>query len=228
MKKTLVIVGNAPLPCDLSQTVDAADFVVRFNEPKESIGMSGTRTDLLILATSSKPAQRRVQDPAFLMTPTFRAAKEVMLAYHPSIIRRYHPKPNFLSRLKGRRSDWTAETIEVIGSAGKEIRIMPPQFYMDGCRELGVREENMDRVFPSTGFFGIWYMLGKCPQEEWDVRLCGFTWQGWKRHAWADERGWVEQKVASGRIRMLPDEQTEEAVGEVEPLPDNLKKGAFK
>ncbi|MBN9044527.1 MAG: glycosyltransferase family 29 protein [Rhizobiales bacterium] len=203
MKKTLVIVGNAALPRDLSTEVDAADFVVRFNEPKQSIGMSGTRTDLLMLATSSKPMQRRLRDPAFTQTPTFRAAKEVMLAYHPSIIRQYHPKPNFLSRLKGRRSDWTMETIEVVGGAGKEIRIMPPQFYVEGCRELGVSAENMHRVFPSTGFFGIWYMLGKCPPEQWNVKLCGFTWEGWKRHAWGDERSWVEEKVKSGRISLI-------------------------
>ncbi|HHV68104.1 MAG TPA: hypothetical protein GXX48_10745, partial [Ochrobactrum intermedium] len=190
MKKTLIIVGNAPLPRDLSAEVDAADFVVRFNEPKQSIGMSGTRTDLLMLATSSKPMQRRLRDPGFVQTPTFKAAKEVMLAYHPSIIRKYHPRPNFLSRLKGRRGDWTMQTIEVVGSAGKEIRIMPPQFYLAGCKELGVTEENISKVFPSTGFFGIWYMLEKCPQESWDVKICGFTWEGWKRHTWGDERSW--------------------------------------
>ncbi|KAB2672583.1 hypothetical protein F9K77_04425 [Ochrobactrum sp. LMG 5442] len=203
MKKTLIIVGNAPLPRDLSAEVDAADFVVRFNEPKQSIGMSGTRTDLLMLATSSKPMQRRLRDPGFVQTPTFKAAKEVMLAYHPSIIRKYHPRPNFLSRLKGRRGDWTMQTVEVVGSAGKEIRIMPPQFYLAGCKELGVTEENISKVFPSTGFFGIWYMLEKCPQESWDVKICGFTWEGWKRHTWGDERSWVEQKVKSGRISLI-------------------------
>jgi len=203
MKKTLIIVGNAPLPRDLSAEVDAADFVVRLNEPKQSIGMSGTRTDILMLATSSKPMQRRLRDPGFVQTPTFKAAKEVMLAYHPSIIRKYHPRPNFLSRLKGRRGDWTMQTIEVVGSAGKEIRIMPPQFYLAGCKELGVTEENISKVFPSTGFFGIWYMLEKCPQESWDVKICGFTWEGWKRHTWGDERSWVEQKVESGRISLI-------------------------
>ncbi len=119
---------------------------------QKSIGMSGTRTDLLMLATSSKPMQRRLRDPGFVQTPTFKAAKEVMLAYHPSIIRKYHPGPNFLSRLKGRRGDWTMQTIEVVGSAGKEIRIMPPQFYLAGCKELGVTDENISKAFPSTGF----------------------------------------------------------------------------
>ncbi|MFQ0813816.1 hypothetical protein AVM02_18665 [Brucella anthropi] len=203
MKKTLVIVGNAPLPRNLSAEVDAADFVVRFNEPKQSIGMSGTRTDILMLATSSKPMQRRLRDPGFVQTPTFKAAEEVMLVYHPSIIRKYHPRPNILSRLKGRRRDWTMQTIEIVGSAGKKICIMPPQFYLAGCTELGVTEENISKVFPSTGFFGIWYMLGNCPEDGWDVKICGFTWEGWKRHSWADERSWVEHKVQSGRISII-------------------------
>lgn len=201
--KTVIIIGNGQLSRDLSSIVDAADFTMRFNEPKLSIGLSGTRTDLLMLATSSKPMQRRLEDPAFVQGQTFRAAKEVMLAYHPGIIRDYHPKPNILSRLKGRRSDWTMRTIDIVGAAGKEIRIMPPQFYIDGCVELGIPEPKMREVFPSTGYFGIRYILETFAREEWDVKLCGFSWEGWKRHAWADERRWVEDKVASGRVSLL-------------------------
>lgn len=200
MKKQLFIVGNAPLSRDLSSEVDAADYVVRFNEPSKPFGLSGTRTDLLMLVTSGKAAQRHVQDPQFLLTLTFRAAREVMFVYHPSIIRRYHPKPNILSRLKGHRDDWTMQTIEVVGNAGKPIRIMPPEFYIDGCLELGITEENMRKIFPSTGFLGIWHMLKQCPAEDWDIRICGFTWQGWKRHAWTAERAWVERHMETGRI----------------------------
>ncbi len=202
-RKTAIIVGNGKLQRDLSQIVDSAEFTMRFNEPKTSIGMSGSRTDILMLAASSKPMQRRLTDPAFLTSATFKAAREVVLAYHPDIIRLYHPKPNFLSRLKGRRSDWTMRTIELVGAAGKEIRIMPPQFYIEGCAELGVTESRMRQLFPSTGFFGIRYALSQLPADEWDVKLCGFSWEGWKRHAWLDERRWVADRIASGRISLL-------------------------
>jgi hypothetical protein len=202
-RKTAIIVGNGELTRDLSEIVDSAQFAMRFNEPKASIGMSGSRTDILMLAASSKPMQRRLTDPNFLASATFKAAKEVVLAYHPEIIRKYHPKPNFLSRLKGRRSDWTMRTIELVGAAGKEIRVMPPQFYIDGCSELGVPERRMCEVFPSTGFFGIRYVLSLLPAREWDVKLCGFSWEGWKRHAWLNERSWVEDRIASGRVSVL-------------------------
>lgn len=202
-RKTAVIIGNGKLGRDLSPMVDAADFVLRFNEPKLSVGMSGTRTDLLMLATSSKPMQRRLNDPDFYASPTFRAAGAVMLVYHPIILRTYHPKPNILSWLKGRRADWTQQTIERVGGAGKEIRIMPPQFYQDGCATLGLSEAEMHRVFPSTGFFGVYHCLDRFQAEEWDVKLCGFSWEGWKRHSWDGERRFVADHVESGRLTLI-------------------------
>ncbi|MBB3611142.1 hypothetical protein [Rhizobium sp. BK602] len=202
-RKTAVIIGNGKLHRDLSGIVDNADFAMRFNAPNLSSGMSGTRTDILMLAASSKSMQRRLADPAFWDNVAFKAAREVMLVYHPGIIRKYHPKPNMLSRLRGRRADWTMQAIELIGSAGKEVRVMPPQFYLSGCAALGVTESRMRDVFPSTGFLGICHALTRLPAGEWDVKLCGFSWEGWKRHAWQDERRWVEGKIANGLISMI-------------------------
>lgn len=201
--KRLVIVGNGPLSRDLSAEIDSADFVVRFNEPKRSIGMSGTRTDWLIMANSGNPMQRRLNDPGFTASPIFRAAGEVIFAYHPLVIARYFRKPRPLSRLKGRRADWTLPSLRKLGAAGKAIRIMPPQFYEEGCRALGLPAERMREVFPSTGFFGIWLALDTHPAAEWRIELCGFTWQGWQRHAWADERRWIADHLARGRIVLI-------------------------
>lgn len=201
--KRLVIVGNGPLSRDFSVEIDAADFVLRFNEPKASVGMSGTRTDRLIMANSGKPMQRRLADPKLAASPILRAARELVLPYHPAIVRRYFRKPSWLSRLKGRRADWTLAAIEAFGAAGVEIRVMPPHFYEAGCRALGLPPERLREVFPSTGFFGIWHALEHFPPGEWRVELCGFSWKGWQRHAWGDERDWVARHVAEGRITLI-------------------------
>lgn len=201
--KRLVIVGNGPLSRNFSAEVDSADFVLRFNEPKQGIGLSGTKTDWLMMANSGKPMQRRLEDPKLVGSPIFQAAKEVIFAYHPSVVAQYFRKPNPLSRLGGRRADWTARALMQFGGAGKEIRIMPPQFYERGCRELGVPADKMHEVFPSTGFFGIWYALERHPAPEWVAELCGFTWQGWQRHAWADEQAWIAERVNQGRIVLI-------------------------
>lgn len=202
MKKSLAIVGNAPLGCDLSNEINSTDYVVRFNDATQAIEMGGTKTDLLMVAATSKPMQKRLQEPEFIKSPIFEAAQEIMLPYHPSIVEQYHPKPNILSRLKGRRADWTHQTIDIIGKY-KDIRVMSPQFYMRACADLGIAEKDMSKIFPSTGFLGIWYMLQTHDTDEWDIRICGFTWEGWKRHAWDAERQWIEQKINEGHLGFL-------------------------
>ncbi len=202
-RKRLVIVGNGPLPRDLSAEVDRADHVIRFNDPKEGVGLSGSRTDQLFMVNSGKAMQRLLDDPAFVQTPLFRAAHEIVLVYHPSIIARYLPGPNLLARLGGRRGDWTARAVAMFGKAGKEIRIMPPQFYRDACQALGVSGEGRNNAVPSTGYLGMWYALKRFPAERWRIEICGFTWAGWKRHAWGDERSWVEAQVEAGRLTMM-------------------------
>ena len=202
MKKNLVLVGNAPLASNLSDIINKADYVIRFNDAPHPVNIGGTKTDLLMIAATSKPMQKRLQEPHFIQSPIFKAAKEILLPYHTSIIEKYHPKPNILSRLKGRREDWTHQTIDIIGLY-KDIRIMSPQFYIQACADLGIAEKDMKKLFPSTGFLGIWYILQTHDTEEWDVRICGFTWQGWKRHAWDTERQWIEQKMQEGHISFL-------------------------
>lgn len=202
-RKTAIIIGNGKLERDLSGVVDDMQFVMRFNEPNLADNMSGSRTDMLMLAASSKSLHRRMIEPAFLENAALKSTKILMLAYHPEVIRKYHPRPNLFQRLRGRKADWTVETIELMGHAGKEIRIMPPQFYADGCSELGIAGLQMRKIFPSTGFLGICYALANFPASEWDIKLCGFSWQGWKRHDWQNERAWVENKIASGRIGMV-------------------------
>lgn len=63
----------------------------------------------------------------------------------------------------------------------------------------------MGEIFPSTGYFGIWHALENHPADAWSIEICGFTWQGWQRHAWADERRWIADKVAQGRVILIDD-----------------------
>jgi len=203
MTRRMVIVGNGPLAFDICERVDSADYVLRFNEPKASVGMSGVKTDLLLVNNSGKPMERRLRNPDYVRSPIVKAAREVAFAYHPDIIRSYLISPTILSRLKGRRADWTFKALEMFGRAGKEVRIMPPAFYTEGCDELGIPETARRTVFPSTGYLGIRYLLQRTQQNDWSIEVCGFTWKGWKRHAWGDERAWIREKVAAGRITML-------------------------
>jgi len=193
--KEVFIIGNGPLPHDLSGRVDGAAHVVRFNEPKASIDWSGTRTDWLFVNNSGKPMQRRILSREYAHLPTVQAADFIFFAYHPITIRNYLIKPNFLSRLKGRRADWTLDALEMFGRVNKKVAILPPSYYEEGCDMLGIPERDRRTVFPTTGFFGIRYTLERFAGAEWDIHICGFSWEGWKRHAWNAEREWMLRQV---------------------------------
>lgn len=201
MTGRVVVVGNGPLQRDLTDEIESADYVLRFNEPKESIGKSGIKTEMLMVSNSGKPMQRRLRDPGYFRSAIVQAAREIVFPYHPYAIRTWMHRPNLLSRLRGRRADWTLEAVYAMGMAGKEVRIMPPSFYEEGCAELGISPDRMHNLFPSTGYLGLRYVFNEFPDHR--VEICGFSWEGWKRHAWADERGWVEKKMADGRLTMM-------------------------
>lgn len=189
--RRLAIVGNGPVGDGLAGQIDASDMVMRFNDAAHVPERTGTRTDILFLVNSGKTMQRRVSDPDFITSPIFQSAGRIILPYHPDIIARYHPKPNILSRARGRKADWTSEALSVFAGAGKEITILPSQCYEESCAELGIADADKRRLFPSTGFIGIRYALKHFPPPEWRLELYGFSWEGWKRHDWDGEREWM-------------------------------------
>jgi hypothetical protein len=205
-RKKLFIVGNGVLLDDMSERIDGCDAVMRFNEPKVSIGMSGTKTTWLFVCNTGKPMKRRLDNPDYPTSPIVQATEMVIFASHPIVVAKYSKKQSLWARLKGRRSDWTWASLNMFGAAGKMVAILPVSEYEAGCRELGLEASTLVErgVYPSTGFFGVRYALEQCPKEEWDVEIAGFSWQGWQRHAWVDERSWLERKAAERSIYVWP------------------------
>ncbi|WP_309083171.1 glycosyltransferase family 29 protein [Chelativorans sp.] len=205
-RKKAFIVGNGPILFDMSSHVDACDHVVRFNEPKTSFGMSGTKTNWLFVCNTGKPMERRLKNRDYPTSPIVQAAELVFLVNHPLSVEKYGLKPKLLSRIKGRRAEWTWPALMMYGKAGRTVAILSPSFYEESCRDLGLEpEETLEkRVFPSTGYLGIRYTLEKLPPEEWDVEIAGFSWQGWQRHTWDYERAWIERKLAGRAIHIWP------------------------
>jgi hypothetical protein len=203
MQESVAIVGNGPVPDGVAEMIDASGVVIRFNEPLQPVERIGARTDILFLMNSGKTMQHRLSDPAFVQSQAFRNARRVVLPYHPSIVAKYHPRPNILSRLKGRKADWTTETLAMLEQAGKEAVVLPAAFYEESCGELGIPAERRNAVFPSSGFLGIRYALTNFMPPQWKIGICGFGWDGWKRHPWADERRIVASLIECGEISVI-------------------------
>jgi hypothetical protein len=202
-RKRIVIVGNGPVEAGLAERIDSADIVIRFNEPGGLPGRVGTRTDILFLMNSGKSMQERLASPAYWQSTLVRNAREIILPYHPSIIKEFHPRPNLLSRLKGRKADWTAETLQKIEALGKTAKVLPAEFYFETCRILGIARTHLKSVFPSSGLLAIRYAIEEFKSDTWTIEFCGFSWEGWKRHAWGSEQEWVAEQIAQGKVAPL-------------------------
>jgi len=203
-KKRLFVVGNGPLLSDMTERVDASDHVIRFNEPKASIGQSGSKTNWLFVANTGKPMERRLNMPGYFTSPLVQAADMVFLVSHPTTVDKYFLKPSLWARIKGRRAEFTWEAIRKFGDAGKTVAILPSTDYTAGCIELGLDPAKVhdERTFPTTGFLGMRYAFARMTAEEWDVEIAGFSWQGWQNHTWDRERQWIEAKTKERSIKI--------------------------
>lgn len=188
MSRSVAIVGNGPIEAGSREVIDASDIVIRFNEPTHPADVAGTRTDILFIANSGKTMQQRLEGRSFRSCPAFVAARKVVLPYHPEILARYHQRPSLLSRLKGRKLDWTQETVELSRAFGKEVDIVSPQLYECCCNSLEICTAQKRSFFPSSGILALMYVLTELRLQPAHVRLCGFGWAGWKRHLWSQER----------------------------------------
>ncbi len=93
-------------------------------------------------------------------------------------------------RLAGRRQNHDGLCRDVCAKSGKPVSILPAALYEDACRKLGILGPDRRIVFPSTGFLAILAELGN-PQSDDAIHLFGFSFQGWKRHKWTEERAFV-------------------------------------
>ena len=203
-KRRFIVVGNADLPRDLSREIDSADYVLRFNQPRLLDGWTGTKTNCLMMSNCNEPMQERLSDPNFMECEFFKQAQTLTFVYHPYIIKTYCKRPNLISRLlRHQRSDWTNNAVSVFGKAYKDIVIKSAKFYLEACAEIGIEGNKLKELFPSTGYLGIWDFLHRLDLSEWEIYICGFTWQGWVGHDWSAEKKWVHQRINEGICRFL-------------------------
>lgn len=196
----IAIVGNGPVDPKLFDRIEQADFIVRFNAPPSAHEYSGMRTDQLVISNSSKQTQNLLASPAYLDGPIFSGARSILLPYRPDIIRKYMPKPNLFSLLKGRRRDLTGICEKAAYARGKSVEILDAAVYLEACDHLGIPAEQMHSAFPSSGMLAILNCQNQAQFPFGRIRLFGFGFMGWKRHDWSAERLYVLEMMKQGRI----------------------------
>lgn len=196
----IAVVGNGPIQPRQFERIEKTNFIVRFNSPPPEHEYSGMRTDRLVISNSSKQTQSLLHSDAYLERPVFAGARELVLPYHPDIIRQFMPKPNIFSWLKGRRADLTHLCENVAKAHGKPVEILDVQTYFEACERLGIMGERRLTTFPSSGMLAIFQILKHAQDIGVTVRLFGFGFAGWKHHDWSSEKRYVESLISERHV----------------------------
>lgn len=197
--KNVAIVGNGPLSEADKVFVGAADIITRFNlVPAAHIDLS-ERTDELFLSCSSKQIGEYLAHRRYESDPCFQNASRIVLPYHPGIIAAHMPFPSLLSRLKGRRADWTDVCQDVAARFGKQVVILSAADYRDACNTLDIEGEGQD-YYPSSGYLAVSRALKIHDASTHRIHLFGFGFVGWKRHPWAAEEAAIRAMHLQGSL----------------------------
>jgi hypothetical protein len=201
--KSIAIVGNAE-PCSaLNNEINSSDHIIRFNKPPISNPGEGknTRTDTLVISNSSKQTASLMRDPNYLNGIYFSKANNIIFPYSQAIIKKYMPSPRLTSRLLGRKKDYTHLCIDKCIRNRKQYSILTDHDYLETCKAIGIGKRKLYETFPSSGIMIIHKLVTSLAQGT-PISLYGFTFQGWKKHAWCNEKKCIRDFVGLGILTL--------------------------
>ena len=198
----IAIVGNGPLTEANISLMRDFKHIVRFNLTQNIPSASEAHTTELFLAVSSKQIGHYLSEGGYAVDPAFQSATKIVSPYSPEIIRSCMKQPNILSRLKGRRSDWTNVCREIARKSGKEFEVLSSEEYYKSCALLSIRGTWRDSI-PSSGFLSVQRELARKVDRE-PIHVFGFGFRGWKRHHWEGEKHQLQKAAEAGHLVIHP------------------------
>ena len=223
--RRIAVVGNAQGLGPHARAIDAADWVIRFNNAAGFGGEAGRRVTHLCLLNFGGQAAEWLADPGFVRRPVLQAAGGFVLPIHPGAEALADPLPVETRRRAPGDHDWTPEIAVALASLARPVWLMPGEWEED-CRRLLAaggapardgaasvdRHEGDASPAPSSGFLVVRRLVEAPELQDVAIDCYGFGFAGWEGHAWDAERRWFEDRVAEERLRLhVPDGANAEA-----------------
>ncbi|GAB1584463.1 glycosyltransferase family 29 protein [Phyllobacterium phragmitis] len=200
--RIIMIVGNGGIPAGSGALIDAADVVIRFNDCR-SIGAGGTKTDIVAVCNTGRPARAMLDGDGWTASDGVRQAREIwsvrdsekFAKMRPELARTHPDLDDFCD-------DYTAGFERFSRETRRMHRVIPAAVHEQVDRDLA-RFAPEPYVVPSSGMIVIADVLAGFAGHNDDVVLAGFDHVGWEWHPFAAERQLVGILAAEGRLRRL-------------------------
>jgi len=202
VSRTIMIVGNGPVPEGAAPVIDAADLVIRFNDCR-SCGAGGEKTDIVAVCNTGRPALAMLGGGRWKSNEAVRRASEIWCvrdaerfrALRPGIERRY-PELDDLC------DDYTAGFRALAQATARAFHVIPASTHENVDADLKGFGPG-DYVVPSSGLIVVAEVLAHWCGASDRVVIAGFGHAGWEWHPFAAEKELVEDYICQGRLERL-------------------------
>ncbi|WFU11073.1 glycosyltransferase family 29 protein [Rhizobium sp. CB3090] len=197
-----MIVGNGEIAEGAAKEIDAADLVVRFNDCR-SIETGGSRTDIVAVCNTGRPARAMLGSAEWRNSPPIAAASEIWSVRDPRKFAALR-EPLALSHpeLDDFCDDYTDQFTAFCKATDKR-HVVIDQAVHESVDEALMAYEPGPYVVPSSGMVAIAELLLRYPGE--DIAITGFSHTGWDGHPFAAEKRLVDHYISLGRLRRIAD-----------------------
>ncbi|MBY5867991.1 Urease operon accessory protein [Rhizobium leguminosarum] len=195
-----MIVGNGDIGEAEAGVIDAADFVIRFNDCR-SYGAGGSRTDAVAVCNTGRPAKAMLGSREWRAHPGVVSAGEIWSVRDPEKFAAMRaPLAVSHPELDDFCDDYTAEFSAFCAEAGKTHVIITKSVHEAVDASLSA-VSSAPYVVPSSGMIVIAEVLNTYAEAE--ATLAGFGHVGWEWHPFSAERQLVDSYIAAGRLTRL-------------------------
>ncbi|MEI4484536.1 MULTISPECIES: Urease operon accessory protein [unclassified Phyllobacterium] len=195
-----MIIGNGTVDERHARTIDAADFVIRFNDCRSYV-TSGTRTDVVAVCNTGRPAKAMLESLEWHNHPAVIGATEIWCVRGGAKFAAMRPFINILHpELWDLCDDKTQDFHRFCADTGKkcvEIGLAIHE-WVDGALQAF---DPAPYIAPSSGMIVIASVLQLFPSAM--TTIAGFSHVGWKHHPFVAERQLIDSYVGAGKLVRL-------------------------
>ncbi|RKD70944.1 hypothetical protein BJ928_103467 [Rhizobium sp. WW_1] len=201
-RRSVIIVGNGEIAAGAATVIDAADLVIRFNDCR-SMGAGGSRTDVVAVCNTGRPARAMLGSAEWRKSPAVAAASEIWSVRDPGKFAALRaPLAISHPELDDFCDDYTDQFTAFCQATGKR-HVVIGQSIHEGVDAALADHDPGSYVVPSSGLIVIAEVMARHPDD--DIAITGFSHTGWEEHPFAAEKRLVDAYVSRGRLRRLAD-----------------------
>ncbi len=203
--KRLFIIGNGIVNTDISKKIEPYDVIVRFNDLDNYNLNTGTKTSIWVLSSNKVLLKRLIQNPQKITERTKRTLRDSLLSSQKIIfsIPTFYPLKSKLEIQNNRkeRHNSVKNFLSQIGLSGifYDIIEYPNKYLLDLQPDKWLPKHQC----PSNGYL-ITRLFNEAPEySNYDVKLVGFSWEGWEGHPWKFEKEYLRKMHSKKLLEII-------------------------